>query len=437
MPMPNPYPSLRWWLLPLIRSRIWTVRGIEHLPTTGGFILAANHQSWLDSAILAAAVYRRLRQPLKFVSQSKRYGAFGGLTIDPRHRSQVLEVAVAALNEGFPLVIFPEGNSNRNPELRVGKTGVARLALRTGLPVVPVGIRGTRGVAAWRAAIWFFALLRPCYVELGRPLDYPRTEVQADESELLHVTTDEILRQISELSGKPMSGEGPAGGRASGWRFILWRLFRPVVQWRIRINGAEHLPVAGPFIVAGNHRSYFDAPALSMAVFHVTGLQTMYPTKQSVADSFRRLVGLGGLEALGMLPLDNTDRGKVLQPAINYLQHGGVIGIFPEGTRNKPAINPRWQTDMLKGKTGAVRLMIATGAPVVPAAIKAPPGLSIITSIFKGLLPWNFIRVTFGPPITFSDVPRSLATTTKNDLERLTRQLMLKLSDLTGLKYPY
>lgn len=435
--MKSPYRFLAYTLLPLIRSRIWTVQGLENLPTNGGFILAANHQSWIDSAVLAAAVYRRLKKPLKFVSQSTHYRAFGALAIDPQNRGGVVDAAVGALEAGYPIVIFPEGNSNNNPELRFGKTGVARLALRTGLPVIPVGIKGPRGVHAWRAMIWFVWLIRPCHVEIGEPMTFPKTKLNEHESELLRDTTEKILEKISGLSGKPMPGQGPALGQRGMLWFIAWRLFRPLVQWRVRVQGAEYMPKQGPFIVVANHGSYFDAPALTMAVFHVTGLQPMFPTKASVSRSFERLAGRNALNALGMLPLNNADKGSVLLSAIDHLRRGGVIGIFPEGTRNKPVLNPRWETEMLKGKTGVARLIISTGAAVIPVSIKAPPGLGIFESVFKGLLPWNFIRVKFGPAVAITEVPTTLEQATKNDLDRLTAQVMTRVASLNGIRYPY
>ncbi len=435
--MPSPYPSLRWWILPFLRSRIWTVRGLDNLPNEGGFILVANHQSWLDSALLASAIYRRLKKPLKFVSQSTKWNAFGALPIQQHDKAHVIDVALGFLNAGYPIVVFPEGNSNKNPELRTGKTGAARLALRSGLPVVPVGIHGTRGVRAWRAMIWFFSLLYPCHIEIGQPIRFPKTELQEHQTELLQQTTDQIMAQISTLSGKPVPGQGPALGQRGLLWFILWRLIRPLVQWRVRIAGAEYLPTSGPFIVAGNHASYFDAPAMALAVFHITGLQPMFPTKATVAATFERIAGRGGLNTLGMLALDATDKSKVLSPAIDHLRHGGVIGIFPEGTRNKPSLNPNWQTDLLKGKTGAARLVIATGATIIPAAIKAPRGLSILESIIKGLLPWNFLRVTFGPAVSFDHVPVSLDSATKDDLDRLTKDVMLPIGRLAGQTYPH
>ncbi len=435
--MASPYPSLRWWLLPFLRSRIWTVRGLGQVPPDGGFILVANHQSWIDSAILAAAVYRRLKKPLKFITQSTKYGAFGGLPIQNDNPGNVIEIALGFLQAGFPVAVFPEGDSNKNPELRTGKTGAARLALRSGLPVVPIGIKGTRGVKAWRAVIWFFSLVYPCHVEIGPTVRFPKIDLTDDQTALLQQTTDAVMSNISDLSGKPMPGEGPVLGRRGVWWFILWRLVRPLMQWRVRIRGGEHVPLDGPLIVAANHTSYFDAPALAMAVFHVIGRQSMFPTKAAVALSFRRLVGRGGLQALGMLPIDTADKSKVLGPAIDHLRRGGVIGVFPEGTRNKPSLNPKWRSELLKGKTGAARMVIATGATVIPAAVTVPRGFGIIESIVKGLLPWKFLRVTFGPAVRFDRAPASLDLATKDDLDWLTRQIMRPIADLAGYSYPY
>lgn len=435
--MKKPYLLLRWWLLPLLRARIWTVRGLEHIPTSGGFILAPNHQSWVDSAIVAAAVYRRLSQSLRFVAQSNKYGMFGGLPIENRDRAHVIEIALAYLKSGYPLVIFPEGNSNSLRALRVGKTGVARLALRSGLPVVPVGIRGTGGVHAWAAALWFFSLIRPCHVTIGTPLTFPKTTLTGHDDELLDGTMSTIMHAISELSGKPLPGEGETVEHRGVLWLIVWRLVRPLIQWRVRIRGKRNLPDHGPFIVAANHTSYFDAPALAMATFHVTERQPMFPTKTTVANTFRRLLGRGGLTMLGMLPLNNDDKSKVLEASVEHLKQNGVIAIFPEGTRNKPAINPRWETELLRGRTGAARLVIATRAPLIPTAIVAPQGLGIGQTLLTALMPWKFMRVTYGLPVQFSAIPASLDDSTKEDLHRMTREIMLAIASLTGKNYPH
>lgn len=435
--MAGAYPVLGKTLLPLLRSRIWTVRGREHLPTAGGFILVANHQSWIDSALIAAAIYRRLRLPLRFVAQSTKWRMFGGLPITSQRPADVLDVATDQLEQGYPVVIFPEGNSNREQELRTGKTGAARLALRTGLPVIPVGIRGTRGVRAWGSALWFFSLVRPCHVTIGEPVQFPKTEIKAHDEALLQGTTTEIMRHISLLSGKPMPGQGPALGQRGWFWFLVWRLIRPLMQWRVRITGAANLPSSGPFIVAGNHASYFDAPAMALAVFHETGMQPMFLTKAGVVAGLSKVFGQTGAKALGLIGLDDRDRSKALVPAQEHLQRGGVIGIFPEGGRNLPTKNPNWKTELMKGKTGTARLVVATKAPVIPVYVDVPRGIGIWESIGKALLPWLFMRVHFGPPIVFDDIPDAMDVVTKDKLDAMTRSIMLSIGALAQLQYPY
>ncbi len=435
--MARAYPVLGYTVLPLLRSRIWTVRGREYLPTEGGYIIVANHQSWIDSALIAAAVYRRLQKPLRFVAQSSKWRMLGGLPIRESDRAKVLETALESLRQGFPVVIFPEGNSNHEDALRAGKTGAARLALRSGLPVIPVGIKGSRGVAAWRAALWFFAIIRPCHVEFGAPIQFAKQEVSEGSDELLHQTTNAIMQRISDVSGKPMAGQGPSLGERGVFWYFAWRFLRPLIQWRIRTQGADFLPRSGPFIVAGNHVSYFDAPALGMATFHVTGLQPMFLTKASVVAGLRKVFGKGGGQAMGMIGLDLTDKSKALIPANEHLHRGGVIGIFPEGGRNLPKRNPKWQTELMKGKTGTARLVIATGVPVIPAYLTVPKGIGIWESVGKALLPWIFLRVRFGEPVKFDYVPISIETATKEDLYGMTRKIMEAIAGLGGMNYPY
>ena len=81
LPMPA-YRVLGVTLLPLFHWRITEITGLEYLPHDAGYILAANHQSWIDSAILAGAVYHQLNRSLRFVAQSSKYRLFGGIPIN-------------------------------------------------------------------------------------------------------------------------------------------------------------------------------------------------------------------------------------------------------------------------------------------------------------------------------------------------------------------
>lgn len=432
--MSSPYRVLGLTLLPLLRARISDVEGAEHLPRDGRYILVANHQSWIDSPILAAAVYQHLAKSLRFVAQSSKYRMLGGIPINEYDPASVLDVASGYLSAGHPIAIFPEGNSNPKSELRLGKTGAARLALYAGVPVIPVGIQGTAGVFAGAALVWLLSWWRPCRVVIGPPLQFEKIETSALTKERLEMTTSTIMSGISNVSGKPYNaslGRQPRG--ASILQKILHRVVMPVLRFRVRATGVDHLPLSGPFIIAGNHSSYFDPGSVMIAVFNARHIQPFFLTKGAIAQAWKRLLGPEAWNALGMLPIDTQDKSKVLRTAVSHLRRGGVVGIFPEGTRNKPALNPDWETTMLKSKTGAARLALETGMPVVPAALFSPAGIGIAQTIVQVLQFWKPVRIIFGPPMTFPTV----SDPTREKLDEVTRQIMQHIGALRGLAYPY
>jgi 1-acyl-sn-glycerol-3-phosphate acyltransferase len=133
-----------------------TVTGLENVPRTGGFIVASNHLSFLDSVILQALMPRMVH----FFAKSEYFtqpglkgrvmkGFFESVGSIPVQRDQQA-ASVAALDQLVELVeagagvgIYPEGTRSRDGRLYKGRTGVGWLALATGMPVVPVGLRGT------------------------------------------------------------------------------------------------------------------------------------------------------------------------------------------------------------------------------------------------------------------------------------------------------
>lgn len=132
------------------------VRGLEHVPTSGGAILAFNHVSALDGPALAVIVAARVRRPVRFLVAS---GLFGRRAIGwilrrfdqiPIRRgagdTDALERAVEAVRGGGLVAIAPEGRVNDDgaPALQRIRRGAARIASRTRAPLVPVGIWGTQ-----------------------------------------------------------------------------------------------------------------------------------------------------------------------------------------------------------------------------------------------------------------------------------------------------
>src|SRR5689334_17544120 len=140
---------------------IWRpkVTGAEHVPASGGAILAANHQSVVDSIFLPLMMDR----PVTFSAKSEYFTASGPaarlwawylkatnqLQMDrdgPRAAQDTLEAALALLREGNLFGIYPEGTRSPDGRLYRGRPGVGWLALKSGLPVIPVGIHGPRRV---------------------------------------------------------------------------------------------------------------------------------------------------------------------------------------------------------------------------------------------------------------------------------------------------
>jgi 1-acyl-sn-glycerol-3-phosphate acyltransferase len=122
------------------------VRGRENLPTSGSYILAPVHRSYVDWAILARVTPRRLRYVTKAsVFRPRLFGALlevlGGFPVnrDGADR-EAFNRSLVVLDNDEPLVLFPEGTRRSGPEVAPLKEGAAYLALRTGAPIVPVAL---------------------------------------------------------------------------------------------------------------------------------------------------------------------------------------------------------------------------------------------------------------------------------------------------------
>ncbi|MDR1791766.1 MAG: 1-acyl-sn-glycerol-3-phosphate acyltransferase [Propionibacteriaceae bacterium] len=142
---------------------------------------------------------------------------------------------------------------------------------------------------------------------------------------------------------------------------IFRAIFRPIVTilFRGKIINAKRIPAEGGIILTSNHLGALDPVILAgLAKRHIT-----FPAKIELYEGkgIKRIVGWF-LNAVGMVPLNRADpklANAALQPLIERVQEGGAIGIYPEGTRSPDG-------RMYKGKTGVARILMATGATVVP-----------------------------------------------------------------------
>ena len=162
------------WVLLRLGYRL-RVEGLEHLPARGGVILACNHVSFLDPAVLAACCPR----PVTFLARAALFaepvlGPFmrgmGAIAVD-RHNADVgLREAVQVLRRGRPVVIFPEGGRQFSGRIGTAKPGVGLLAAHAKVPLVPVLLEGTFQALPPQAR-W----LRPAKIRVafGPQIHYP------------------------------------------------------------------------------------------------------------------------------------------------------------------------------------------------------------------------------------------------------------------------
>jgi 1-acyl-sn-glycerol-3-phosphate acyltransferase len=188
------------------------VEGLEHLPDEGPAILASNHLSYADWLFMPLTVNRKVT----FVAKAEYFTTpgikgrlqkafFSGAGQVPIDRSGAdaaagaLLTAKRVLGEGGLFGIYPEGTRSHDGKLYRGKTGVARLAIETGVPVVPVAVVGTDVVAP--PGKKFGRWTRP-RVRFGKPLDFSRYQGLENDRFILRSATDEIMYEIMRLSGQ-------------------------------------------------------------------------------------------------------------------------------------------------------------------------------------------------------------------------------------------
>jgi 1-acyl-sn-glycerol-3-phosphate acyltransferase len=163
-------------------------------------------------------------------------------------------------------------------------------------------------------------------------------------------------------------------------------LSRPLVWWiyRLRVSGTEHLPSSG-FVLCANHLSGFDPWALTIPLHP---RQPCYLAKaQLFVWPFRRL-----LARLGLVPVSRgAGSDEAIATAVELARSGRVVLVFPEGARRRNRV--------LRPRTGAARIALAAGAPLVPAAVSG-------TDAWKRFRRWS---VDFGPPVPVDDLDPSCA----------------------------
>jgi len=199
-----------------VMSAVWkpTISGAEHIPDQGPVILASNHLAYSDTVILPAS----LRRTVHFLGKSDIFAGgsplnavfaaiMRGLHVMPVDRAggnasrSAIEAGLEVLEAGKILGIYPEGTRSPDGRLYRGKTGVARFALATGAPIVPVAMRGS--FEAQRGRRYLPRRSPRIDVMVGEPVRLEHLELEGkEEAVVMREATDEVVRRIQELSGQ-------------------------------------------------------------------------------------------------------------------------------------------------------------------------------------------------------------------------------------------
>ncbi|MCV7212281.1 1-acyl-sn-glycerol-3-phosphate acyltransferase [Mycolicibacterium canariasense] len=188
------------------------VQGLEYVPDSGPVILASNHLAVADSFYLPLVVRRRIT----FLAKAEYFtgtGIKGKLTkffysstgqvpidrTDADSAQAALQTAQRILAQGKLLGMYPEGTRSPDGRLYKGKTGLARIALESGIPVIPVAMIGTNVVNPPGSKMWHFGRVE---VRFGKPMDFSRFEGLAGNRFIERAVIDEVMYELMRLSGQ-------------------------------------------------------------------------------------------------------------------------------------------------------------------------------------------------------------------------------------------
>jgi 1-acyl-sn-glycerol-3-phosphate acyltransferase len=210
----------------VIRPLLWLLfkhdfRGREHLPREGGVIIAVNHISYADPFAVALLLHTSKRRP-RFMAKHTLFKlpfvkwVLNGAKQIPVYRNtsdagNALRAAVAAINAGECVVVYPEGTVTRDPDWwpMTAKTGVARMALATGAPVIPVGQWGAQHFTGRETKLAPLPR-KTLYARVGPPVDLSPWLGKEPTVEVLRAMTAKVMGEVTALVAEIREEEPPA-----------------------------------------------------------------------------------------------------------------------------------------------------------------------------------------------------------------------------------
>jgi 1-acyl-sn-glycerol-3-phosphate acyltransferase len=202
--------------------------------------------------------------------------------------------------------------------------------------------------------------------------------------------------------------------------WVLKVVLTPLLRffYRVRTEGAEHLPASGPVILASNHLSFCDSIFLPL----VLRRRVTFVAK---AEYFEDRKTAWFFRAVGQIPVKRGGgpaSARAMESAREVLDQGGIFGIYPEGTRSPDG-------RLYKGHTGVARLALDSRAPVVAVAMIGTPAVQPIGQAKPRL--FMPITVRFSRPLRYERTGRP----EPRRLRQITDEIMFELRELSGQEY--
>lgn len=180
--------------------------GTEHIPRRGGFLVASSHKSYLDPVLVGASIRRELR----YFSKRELFAnpvfgwlirAYGALPVDRGGADRrALQASLQILGDGEGLIVFPEGTRIRRQGLGEAKAGIGLMAIRSGVPVIPV----------WAGSTWdprrSFVRRVPVEIRFGAPLRFAAPAGPAESRGAYESAAREVMAAIARLAGTAVPG---------------------------------------------------------------------------------------------------------------------------------------------------------------------------------------------------------------------------------------
>ena len=204
------------------------------------------------------------------------------------------------------------------------------------------------------------------------------------------------------------------------------------VVFRPRAVGVEHIPASGPVLLVANHQSFSDS--IFMPLLTPRPVKFLAKAEYFTGGGFKGRLSAGFFKGVGSVPIDRAGAkaaDAALKTALRLLEQGQIVGLYPEGTRSPDG-------RLYKGRTGAARIALTAGCPVLPCAISGTEKVQPTGKMVPKVHP---VTVTFGAPLDFSRYAGALWDAVRDTdhehtvLRAVTDEIMHTLISMTGREY--